>query len=71
MVGHNCARHKYTDAFKSTQLDIGTQGVQAGVSWAEGWGNIGVYFNASDSNDTYTGTTVRPESICTKFYVKY
>lgn len=71
MVGHNSTNHNYDGAFKAVQYDTSMSGLQGGSLWAEGWGNMGISFNASDYNNTYTGLTIRPEAICTKFYIKY
>lgn len=71
MIGHNSAHHDYLGAFTAVQHDIGSQGLQGGRLWAEGWGNTFISFNASDYNNTYSGPTIRPDSYSTKFYIKF
>ena len=73
MVNHNPNLHSYLGAFaKGTIGEQPISGISSGAVWAEGWGHVTEYFDASRSSSIYgNSSTVQPPAIKVRVYARY
>lgn len=65
--------HLYTGAFAKGTIGVQPiSGISDGITWAEGWGIVTEYFDASRSSTIYGNSgTVTPLSESTLMLIKY